>query len=338
MSRVVAVIGGNGFIGKPLVRMLLEAGYAVKVGSRSAGSSASSRSALTFHAADVASREAMDAFVQGAHTVVHMAMGGGNSWADFERDFIAGTRNVAEACVAAGVKRLVYVSSIAALYLGDTRTVIESEGPDPQPLARSMYSRAKGIAEGVALSYNDKLEVVIMRPGVVVGRGGLLSHSGAGYWPSDSCCLGWGSGTTPIPFVLVEDAAQAVFLAVQTPEASGKTFNLAGDVRPTAREFVRAIGNRSLRNFRFYPQSLLKLQMIEIFKWLIKVIAGKKENPFPSFRDLKSRSLRAQLDCSAAKSLLGWRPNGDPEAFYREAVDSHLKPVHPGDLRLARHA
>jgi hypothetical protein len=42
----------------------------------------------------------------------------------------------------------------------------------------------------------------------------------------------------------------------------------------------------------------------------------------------------SNIDCSAAKRLLDWRPNADVDSFIREAIDSHLPPVHPHDLRL----
>ncbi|MGH9613796.1 MAG: hypothetical protein ACRD4P_12010, partial [Bryobacteraceae bacterium] len=122
------------------------------------------------------------------------------------------------------------------------------------------------------------------------------------------------------------------------PGIEGMAFNLAGDQRPTAREFVAEIARRSYRDFRFYPQSLIKMQAIEIFKWLMKVAARKPGNSFPPFRDLKSRGLVSQLDCSAAKKKLGWRPNTSLEHFYAEAVDVHLKPIPLGDLRLTARA
>ena len=55
-----------------------------------------------------------------------------------------------------------------------------------------------------------------------------------------------------------------------------------------------------------------------------------------TFRDLQSLTMTADLDCSQAKTLLGWTPVTDPQRFFAEAIDSHLKPFKPGDLRLER--
>jgi nucleoside-diphosphate-sugar epimerase len=137
-----------------------------------------------------------------------------------------------------------------------------------------------------------------------------------------------------LPFVLVQDVVQALAAAARVPGVEGKAFNLVGDVRPTAAEYVRLLAESSRRNFRFYPQSLLKMQAVEAGKWMLKVMARKPDNPFPSFRDLKSRSLRASFDCGNAQRVLGWKPNGSLEVFLYEAVASHFKPFLPGDLRL----
>ena len=115
--------------------------------------------------------------------------------------------------------------------------------------------------------------------------------------------------------MLVEDVARALAAAKDVPGIEGRSFNLAGDVRPSAEEFVRLLGEHSLRNYRFYPQSLWKMQALEILKWGLKVVARKPENPWPSFRDLKSRSMRAPMDCALAKQVLGWKPVQDPQGF-----------------------
>jgi nucleoside-diphosphate-sugar epimerase len=77
------------------------------------------------------------------------------------------------------------------------------------------------------------------------------------------------------------------------------------------------------------------LQSIEIVKWVLKLCARKAENPFPSYRDLKSRSFRASFDNSGAKQALGWKPNADLEVFVQQALRTHIRPVPSGDLRCA---
>lgn len=330
----IAVFGGTGFIGRHLVSLLVDNGYRVRVVSRQFHAPVAS---VTYVRADMSDEAGLRAAVDGTSAVFHLATGGGERWSDFERDIVQGTRNLALAAQRCGVQRFIYTSSIAALYLGRREKIDERTGPDPVSQQRSFYSRSKAAAEAVLnrLHTEDGFPVVIFRPGLVVGAGGVLTHGGLGNWPSDTCCVGWGTGRFVLPFVLVKDVVTALVAAIDAPGIDGSTFNLVGDVRISASEFVQILAARSYRPFRFYPQSLLKLQSIEVLKWVAKIAARKVENPFPSYRDLTSRSLRAEFDCSAAKRMLGWTPVADRELFLREAIDANLPPIHASDLRLA---
>ena len=327
------VIGGAGFIGRGLVARLLDAGRSVRVLSRSSAPWMNRGAQLQFVRGDVADADAVLRASEGVGEVFHLAMSGGEGWSEFERVTLGGARNVANACRENGVRRLVFASTIACLYLGDKGTVTDPAQPDPKIEERPFYARAKALAERLLLA--EKIPLVIVRPGVVVGKGTPVTHSGVGYWPADRCCIGWGLGNNPIPFVLVDDVAEATFLAMEAPGIEGRTYNLVGDVRPTAREYVRLLSERTRRRIEFYPRSLARLQTIEIMKWAVKIAARKAENPFPSMRDLRSRSFEAQIDCSAAKLDLGWRPNADRQTFIQQAIDVHLRPIASGDLRLA---
>jgi nucleoside-diphosphate-sugar epimerase len=167
-----------------------------------------------------------------------------------------------------------------------------------------------------------------------VGPGGTLSHAGVGFWPADTRCIGWSRGNIALPFVLVSDVVQALIKTITTPGIEGKSFNLAGDIRLTAIDYVSLLAVHSRRDFRFYPRSTWRLVSIEVAKWIVKLFARKRENPFPSYRDIKSWSLRAQIDSSAAKQTLGWQPVSDVTQFVREAILSHIPSICPGDLRL----
>jgi nucleoside-diphosphate-sugar epimerase len=329
----VAVIGGSGFIGRALVAKLDSGGAAVRVVSRGAGGPPQKN--IRYVRASVSDAPAMRRALAGVTEAFYLATGGGDRWEDFERDYVGAAGLVGRLCLELGVRRLIYTSSIAALYLGEPGVADDSTPADPRDEARSYYARAKARAERVLMELHRKesLPVVILRPGVVVGRGGVLTHSGLGYWPVDTWCLGWGRGRNPLPFVLVQDVASALAAARCAPGIEGRAFNLAGDVFVSASEFVKELAIRSRRKIRFYPQSLLKIQAVEIAKWVIKALARKPENPFPSFRDLKSRGLFTQLDCSGAKTLLGWQPNADPEVFFREAIDMNLRPIPEDDPR-----
>lgn len=340
MTKDIVVFGGNGFIGQQLVAALLAQGHRVRVASRSTPPLSDGNANPRLHRADVSNRASVDAVVAGADVVFNLASGGGNAWSDFERDIIGGARNVAEACLAHGVRRLVYTSSSAALFLGGNGRMDEGDGTDSKPGGRGLYSRAKIEAERVLRSMHEekRLPVVILRPAVVVGKGGLLSHSGLGIWPSPTRCVGRGPGYSPVPFVLVQDVVQALLASIDAPKVEGMTFNLAGDVRFSAREFVRLIAQSTGRDFQFAPRPLAIHFAIDVAKWALKAAGRKVENPFPSWHDLSSRTMSRQIDNGLAKRHLGWIPTNDIASFLDAAIGAHVKPMKPGDLRVAGRA
>lgn len=336
-SDTAVVIGGRGFIGRHLVPLLLEAGCRVTVVSRRAAPGTGDAPGLAYRSGDVADAGAMLRVIEGAGVVYDLSLAGGPTWEECRRVYVEGARHVARACLAHGVRRLIYTSSIAALYLGGRGVVDERTGPDPRVAGRNSYARAKAEAENLLLEMHARegLPVVVMRPGAVVGRGGALVHGAVGQATADTCLLGWGRGRTPLPFVLANDVARAMLAAKDAPAIDGRAFNLVGDVRPSAAEYVRLVAERSLRNFRFYGRSLPLIAAVDGVKWAAKALLRKPGNQRICYRDLETLAMPAPFDCSAAKRLLGWTPVADPETFLRETIDVHLPPVHPGDPRLA---
>jgi nucleoside-diphosphate-sugar epimerase len=162
------------------------------------------------------------------------------------------------------------------------------------------------------------LEIVILRPGLVVGAGTSPFHSGLGVYNNEQHCLGWNDGRNPLPFVLAGDVAAAIASACAAPGIGGRAFNLVGDVRLSARDYTEALAAALGRPLRFHPQSPLRLLLIERGKWLIKRLGGRKAAA-PSFHDLLSRGLRARFDCTDAKEALGWQPVADRATFLAEA-------------------
>ncbi len=336
-SERVVVIGGAGFIGKRLTGLLANDGCHVVVVSRSSGARRSTDPRIEYQSGAITDRARMSEVTAGASVVYDLAMSAGAVWADWEREVIAGGINVAEACLENGVRRLIYTSSIAALYLGKPGTVSEfTLSNDASCKDRADYCRAKGVVENKLLEMHRSrhLPIVIARPAVVMGLGGMLVHPALGDRVSDICLLGFGRGKTPLPCVLVDDVAKALLLMKDAPNIEGLTFNLAGDVRPSASEFVSVLRERTHRNFRFYPRSMLGICGGELSRYLVKKLARKPGNRMVSFRDLRSGTLVTQLDCSQAKQKLGWQPVADREEFFRQAVDVFLKPIPATDIRL----
>lgn len=324
----VAILGGTGFIGTHVVRRFLEAGQRVAVMARNTSNLGPvfSDPRVTLHRGDIRDAAAVANAIKGASVVVNLAHGGGGASFEAVRTaMVGGAETVARACLVEGVGRLVYVGSIASLYLGPQPAAITGATlPDPEEQKRGDYARAKALADRAMLAMhdNDKLPVVILRPGVVVGEGGLPFHSGVGLYNNDQHCIGWNAGRNPLPFVLAEDVADAVFRAATAPGIEGRSYNLVGDVRLTARDYTTALGQALHRPLRFHPQSANWLWLEDSGKWVVKRATGRAV-PAPSVRDFLSRGMMAEFDTSDAKRDLGWTPVSDSVHFIDRAIGVH---------------
>jgi predicted dehydrogenase/nucleoside-diphosphate-sugar epimerase len=321
----VAVLGGTGFIGTHVVRRLLDAGMQVSVMARGIANlpAVFADPRVVLHRGDIRDEAAVAAAIAGAPVVVNLAHGGGGGSFEAVRDaMLGGAETVARACRAAGVRRLVHVGSIAALYLGPQEApIIGATPPDPESETRADYARVKALCDRrlLALHAAEGLPVVILRPGLVVGEGSAPFHSGLGFYNTEQHCIGWNGGNNPLPFVLAGDVAAAVLGAIRAEGIEGRCYNLVGDVRPNARTYVAALAETLRRPLRYHPQWPTWLWLEDVGKWAIKRATGRQV-PMPNRRDFLSRGLQATFDCSDAKRDLDWHPEADADRFFAQAV------------------
>lgn len=325
---LVTLLGGTGFIGRATLDALLHAGYRVRVLARGVGNlhEAYRQPGVEVMSGDVRLKADLERAMQGATYVANLAHGGGGAtFEQVRRGMVESAVVVAECAHSAGVSRVVHIGSIAGLYLGDPNEVIQgSTPPDPQPHKRGDYAHAKALAD-VEFERACKargLSFVILRPGVVVGPGTAAFHSGLGFFNNDQHVIGWSDGRHTLPFVLVEDVASAIVAALTSPDADGKSYNLSGDVRMNAREFVDELARATGRPLRFHATSPRRLWIEDLVKAGIKRVGGRKV-PMPSIRDFRSRAIFASFDCSDAKRDLGWQPQADRQRFIERAIEVH---------------
>lgn len=323
---LVVVIGGTGFIGSYTVEALLKQGYRVRVMARGTANlqAVYYRRGVEVGRGDVKRRDDIERCVKGADYVINLAHGGGGtSFAAIRAAMVDTAREVAAACRVAGIQRLVHVGSISGLFLGDAGTVIDGATP-PDPLAhtRNDYARAKALADAEILLGHGQLPIVLLRPGLVIGRGTSPFHGGLGFFNNDQYCIGWNDGRNALPWVLADDCADAIVAALTAISAPGRAYNLVGDVRPSAREYMDSLATALGRPLHFVPSSPTGLWLTEMGKWVIKRAAGQKVSR-PYRRDLLSRGLNATFDCADAKRDLGWKPVADPAEFRRRAIEVH---------------
>jgi predicted dehydrogenase/nucleoside-diphosphate-sugar epimerase len=318
----VAILGGTGFIGSHVVRRFVAGGARVAVMARSIRNlpATFSDASVRLHGGDMRDADAVATAIGAAPVVINLAHGGGGaSWEEVRDAMVGGAEIVAKACTG---RLLVHIGSIAALYLGPQATpVTGATPPDPQADERADYARAKAMTDRMLLGMHG-LDVCILRPGLVVGEGGTPFHSGLGFYNNEQHCIGWNAGRNPLPFVLVEDVAEAIFRAARGDAVAGRCYNLVGDVRPTAREYIATLAEALQRPLKFHPQRVDLLLAQEYGKYLIKRATGRAGPP-PSRRDLLSRGLTATFDCGDAKRDLAWAPVADPVRFRERAILVH---------------
>jgi predicted dehydrogenase/nucleoside-diphosphate-sugar epimerase len=322
----VAVFGGTGFIGKATVEALVAAGFSVGVMARSMrGLPAVFHSdRVVLQQGDVTKPDDIARGIGSARYVVNLAHGGASGSREaIVATLVGSAQAVAQACLNRKIERLVFVGSIAGLFLGDAQeTITANTPPDPLGAERADYAFAKAEADRalLAMHRDQGLPVTIHRPGVVVGDGASPFHSGLGLFNNEQHCLGWSAGRNALPFVLVEDCASAIVAALKAgPEVNGRTDNIVGGVRLSAREYIAELKAALGRPLKFHGQAVWFMQAIEVGKWLVKKAGGKKV-PYPSARDLQSRGMLARFDTSGTEQALKWSPVKDKAAFLERGI------------------
>jgi dihydroflavonol-4-reductase len=172
------VTGGTGFIGSHVVRRLLKEGMAVRCLARP-GSSRRNLEGLSVEISegDLQDRPSLDRAAAGCDHLFHVAADY-RIWArhpeELIRSNVEGTRNMLEAAAQAGIKRVVFTSSVAAVgrpVLSDGTLGVGREELDPPPGQQvGIYKQTKFQADLVAREYAKKgLPVVIVCPAAPIG-------------------------------------------------------------------------------------------------------------------------------------------------------------------------
>jgi len=170
------VTGANGFVGKFLCAELLRQGHSVRAAVRSASPSSDNIEVAVVGAINDKTNWAealrdVDVVIHLAARVHVMKDSAADPLAEFLKINTQGTTNLACQAAAAGIKRLVYVSSIKVngKHTTETQPFTEADQPNPQDAYAISKWRAEQALQRVA--QETGIEVVIVRPPLVYGLG-----------------------------------------------------------------------------------------------------------------------------------------------------------------------
>jgi nucleoside-diphosphate-sugar epimerase len=283
----------------------------------------------------VTDADAVRAAAEGAEAVIHMAakVTVSGPWSAFAEVNIKGVQNVLAAVQAAGVPRLVHVSSPSVAHHGDSR-VGAGAGPADPDRARGHYSRSKATGELMALDADGPdLAVVVLRPHLMWGPGDTQLIGRIVQRAKEGRLAIVGPGTALIDTTYVDNAVDATVAALDRCElAHGEALVISnGQPRPVAELFEQACLAAGVPPARMHVPFRLAWGGGAVVEAAWSAL--KRDGDPPITRFLAEQLATAHwFDQRRTRELLAWEPSvGLEEGFdrlaqwYADGGDGHRK-------------
>lgn len=305
---IVLVTGAAGFVGRRLCARLVEDGrFQVRGTSRRPCSPPAGVEAVL---QDVGPDADWASALSGVSVIVHLAARvhvtrdrSTDPLSEFRRVNVAATETLLRQAVAAGVRRVVYLSSIKVT--GESGVHTETDPPQPHgPYAVSKYE-----AEQVVQKFaRAGLETVIVRPPLVYGPGVRANFEALVRLVRSGVPLPFGAVGNSRSLVALDNLVDFIITCITHPAAAGETFLVSdGDDLSTA-ELIRRIARAFGRSARLLPvpESLL---------YGAAALAGRRAAAQKTLGTLR-------VDISKAKRVLGWVPRCTVDDELRRIAES----------------
>jgi nucleoside-diphosphate-sugar epimerase len=306
----VVVTGANGLLGRALVQRLLEHGERIRLFvRREPPPELRGHPLVEVVLGDLGDPSAVARGLVNATTVFHCGAAMFGPWPAHASGTVEGTRNVLASCLAHGVKKLVYVSSLSVLDTSGLsgKVVTESSPLEPRSEERGAYSRGKFQAEALvrAAVTEQQLHAVILRPGHIWTEEGPLLSPAVGM-RAGRFLLMLGDPRLLLPLVHVDDVVSALLLARDGDIAPGAVFHLVDDDPIPREELARLYRDAREPGLRIVP---IPLGFATIVAGLLNRSTRALGRPIgPSPYRLRAGVTSLRFDCTKAFRELAWRP------------------------------
>lgn len=239
------VSGASGFLGGRLVDHLLKAGHRVRALVRESSDLRHlPRKGIEIIRGDLSDPDSLKRAVEGQEIVFHTA-GKVSDWGrreEFFRVNTEGTARLLKACRQASVRRIVHLSSLTVLGLPRDGAPVNEETPPARP-SRDAYSSSKLAAEEIIRQavVHDGQDVVIVRPGVIWGRGDLTIIPRLAALLKRRRMVYIGRGDNVLALSQVDNLCSGLMLAAAAPSACGQIYHITDGEEITARQAIDAL-------------------------------------------------------------------------------------------------
>jgi len=321
------VTGGNGFLGRYIVEMLLERGDEVISLGRSPQPELHCLG-VTIMQGDICDKAFLLKACKGVDVVFHTAamaeMWG--KWEDFYAINVTGTVNIIDACRKNNVERLIYTSSPSVVFGQDDLENVNEETSYPEQYL-AFYPHTKALAEKKVLEENGKgLLTCALRPHLIFGPRDnhllprVLDRARAGKLKVV------GAGKNLVDVVYVENAAKAHIDAAdhlfEGSQACGSAYFISQGEPVNLWSWINDIliskGIKPVKKSVSYWVAFRIGTLLEILYALLR-IAGEP----PMTRFIASQLAKSHyFDISRARKEIGYSPSIDTKTGLRITLDS----------------
>jgi nucleoside-diphosphate-sugar epimerase len=331
----VAVTGPTGDIGRALLRSLERSREVARVRAMARRPFDPAGHGLTkteYRQGDVLDRAAIERLVTDADVVVHLAFVIIGGFEETQKVNLKGSRNVFEATAAAGARRLVYASSVAAYGFHENNPQPLTEDIAPRGTDRHYYSAQKAELEGgLAEVLNDSpTQAYVFRPCVVAGPDALALIENIPYIQLRGMVR---ESAVPLAGALMEAARRFPALKPVLPDP-GTPFQLVhhDDVATAMRAAVLGRGEPGIYNLAG-PGEVAMSDVARELDWysvpvpqvaldgLAELVARLPMMPAQA-QWIESIRVPVLMDTAKARDQLGWVPLHDATLTLRQMVQA----------------